>query len=85
MSEQFPRGQIHADDEGQLADGLDDHWSVNVYQGMVELYVPPAPDETEGRIMGLGLEEAVELIDGLAKAVALIRAQRLASTVSSKP
>lgn len=54
----------------------EDSWTIAVTGGAVELYVPPAPGDDSGIVMGIGEEEAIDLIEGLAQALALLRAER---------
>lgn len=58
------------------ADYPNESWAVNVTGEFVELYVPPAPGEEAGTVMGLSEEEAVSLIQTLADALAVLRAER---------
>lgn len=54
----------------------EDSWAIAVTGEAVELYVPPAPGDDAGIVLGMGEEETIDLIEGLAQALALLRAER---------
>lgn len=50
-----------------------DSWSVGAAGEFVEIYVPPAPGDDSGTVIGLDEEDAVSIIQAIAAALVVVR------------